>query len=195
MLHRSKPSSHKNIVITPMCSVPTRAWAWSRARLAEAANKRRIMSLFPFARKDTGSAGRASPSRDSQHGILSGFEYCIRRRLLQSLLPVNSNEIDVRLFRDFRLSKNRGLSGGAEVKVTVRKLGPGLRMVGRRGLFRGDEFGGAVCSQERLENARRDVPYDRHADAIAADVVGVVVAGGKPEIVAQSHQPRGLSRR
>ena len=39
------------------------------------------------------------------------------------------------------------------------------------------------------------MPHDRHAHAVAADVIGVVIALGKQVIVVQSHEPRRFARR
>ena len=100
-------------------------------------------------------------------------------------------------FRDFRLSKSRGLSSGAEVKLTVRKLGPGLRMVGRRGLFRGRRArrhrslsraareGPPRCA---LRPARRRHPRRRGRRRCSG-------RGSRKSSLNPIHQPRGLSRR
>ncbi len=58
-----------------------------------------------------------------------------------------------------------------------------------------DQLTGPVSAEQRFEKLRREVPNHRHADAVSADVVCVVVAGRKPIVVAQPHEPRGLSWR
>ena len=51
--------------------------------------------------------------------------------------------------------------------------------IGRHVLLRRDQRAGPVRAQQRLEKSRRKVPHDRHADAVSADVVRVIVALGK----------------
>jgi hypothetical protein len=54
--------------------------------------------------------------------------------------------------------------------------------------FRGERFRAIGC-EDRLEDCRRNVANDRHAHAIPADVIGVVVALGETVTVVQAHQP------
>ena len=61
--------------------------------------------------------------------------------------------------------------------VSQRTNGP--RRKGRSiaiSLLRGDELRRLAVNEHRLKNMLGDMPHDRHADAIAADMVGVVIA-------------------
>ncbi len=52
-----------------------------------------------------------------------------------------------------------------------------------------------MVNERRLKNMLGDMPNDRHAHAIATDMVGVVIALWKAVIVAQPHEPRRFARR
>ena len=64
--------------------------------------------------------------------------------------------------------------------------GLGWRLHGRiaRSLFRRDPFARALRRQDRLKDVRGEMAHDRSANAVAADMVGVVVAARQPVAVA-----------
>ena len=67
--------------------------------------------------------------------------------------------------------------------------------VDRHSLLRRDKLRRLARPKRWLKDVFGDVPYDRHADAIPADMISVVIALREHVIVAQPHEPRSLARR